>query len=292
MSREANRQSFALLLGRLVRWRLSLCVALTATAGFFLHPQGSWSALALEVGGGVFLLAAGCSALNQVQERRSDARMRRTHMRPLASGVWPPAAGYVASVLLSGTGLALLAGTGQDSLLLGLAAIIWYNGFYTWLKRHSVFALLPGALCGAVPVLIGWSAAGGAWHDYRAMLPALLVFLWQMPHFWLLLSRHRADYREAGLPNLFEHLSVSQTLRLTALWIFALAGALLLLPVVGLIGWSLAGTLYLSGVAALLIMALRIFVIRPQTSSPSLFVGLNLSMAAAMLALVLSTPAV
>lgn len=292
MSRDPQRETFAVLLGRLVRWRLSLCVALSSVAGFLLYPSGSWSALPLQVGAGVFLLAGGCSALNQFQERRRDARMQRTRMRPLASGVWPPAAGCAVSSLLIATGLALLAGAGQSCLLLGLVAVLCYNGFYTWLKRHSVYALLPGALCGALPVLIGWSAAGGDWHDYRAMLPALLVFLWQVPHFWLLLSRHRADYRDAGLPNLFECLSVSQTQRLTALWIFALAGALLLLPVLGLIGRSAAGVLYFSGVAALLILALRMFVISPQTSSPPLLVGLNLSMAAAMLALVLGHSAV
>ncbi len=272
---------------RLVRLPLSLFVALSAVAGQVLHhPPESWRELA-PAGFGVLLLACGCSSLNQVQERRSDARMARTRQRPLASGRWSAATGLVISAFLLTAGLFLLMQIGNSPApSFGVFAVIWYNAVYTPLKERCAFAVLPGALCGAIPPLIGWIAAGGNPLDFRAVTLAMLFFLWQMPHFWLLLSRYREDYRRAGLPNFFDRFSPRQADRLIALWMLALATALLLPPALGLVRQPGLIAPYLGGTALLATMALSGFLPRRNARRiRPLFIGINSVMLTATLAL-------
>lgn len=208
---------------QLIRWRLSAMVALSALAGLALRPGALQTEGAALVAGGIFLLAGGCSALNQVQERHIDARMARTRHRPLAAGRLRPAVGLAVALVLSAAGLFLLAHTGSIVAVgLGGFALLWYNGLYTWLKRKTVFAILPGALCGALPPLIGWSAVGGSPSDYRIVIVTGLFLLWQIPHFWLLAARHREDFARAGLPCIYAHLNRAQVARLALVWFLAL----------------------------------------------------------------------
>lgn len=207
----------------LTRLRLSLMVATSALAGYALYPlRGGWNE-AFPAVAGVLLLAAGCSALNQLQERQSDALMERTRRRPLASGRLSPGAGLALASGLLAAALLLLASTASPLVFgLGLFSILWYNGVYTGLKRRTALALLPGALCGAIAPLIGWSAAGGSPGDYRIVLLAGTLVLWQIPHFWSLACRHRDDYLRAGLPSLFTLFNDGQIRRLGVLWSAAL----------------------------------------------------------------------
>jgi len=140
---------------------------------------------------------------------------------------------------------------------LGLFALIWYNGVYTPLKRRTAFALLPGALCGALPPLMGWAAAGGGFADHRVVLLAGLLVLWQIPHFWLFALRHREDFARAGLPTVFDRLAPAQVGRLARHWILALACATLLLPACGLLRTPAALLLGLAAVAGLAANAAR-----------------------------------
>ncbi len=110
-----------------------------------------------------------------------------------------PAAGLLLAIALAAGGGALLGLIGPRPALLGIGALLCYNALYTPLKRRSSLALLPGALCGALPPMIGWTAAGAALQDIRIVLLAALLFLWQIPHFCALAHRHRDDYRRAGL---------------------------------------------------------------------------------------------
>jgi protoheme IX farnesyltransferase len=217
----------------LIRPRLSAMVALSALAGYALHPAPGGNPLLLLAG--IFLLAAGCTALNQVQERDLDARMERTRRRPLPSGCLRPSVALLIAFSLLGGGLAPLAMAGLLPLLLGLAAAILYNGIYTPLKPRSALALFPGALCGALPPLIGWTAGGGSPVDFRAVLLAGILFLWQVPHFWLHAERHREDYLRAGLPVPAALFGVAQLRRIFFAWTASLAAAVLLVPAFGLI---------------------------------------------------------
>lgn len=219
---------------RLFRPRLALLNGVAALGGYLLHPAAVHAAAMGALMGGVALLAAGGSAVNQVLERDLDRLMVRTSQRPLPRGDLTPISGTILGAIAVMTGLMLLAAAGGLwPPLLGAAALGWYLAVYTPLKRRTSMALALGAVCGAVPPLIGWCLAGGHPADYRPMLLAGLLYLWQIPHFWLFQRRHAADYRSAGIP-LFCPPAMEACL--FWLWMLALLAAAMLLPAFGIIG--------------------------------------------------------
>jgi protoheme IX farnesyltransferase len=145
-----------------------------------------------------------------------------------------PAAGALAAALI-GAGLALLLALAPLAALAGALALAWYNGAYTWLKGHSAFAAVPGALVGSLGPAIGWIAAGGELGSPALLLVMVIFFLWQVPHFWLLALRYADDYRRAGLPSPVESLGERPLRRVTLNWILSAALATLLLPLFGLL---------------------------------------------------------
>jgi len=185
-------------LAALARWRVSLAVALATAGGALAGGAGAGPLFAATAGS--LLLCAGVSALNQVQERDTDARMRRTRGRPLPSGRIAPRAALILAALLGACGLGLYVFAGGARLLsLGIAVPLLYNGLYTPLKRATPLCMLVGGVAGALPPLAGWLAAGrGAGEPVILCLFAAL-YLWQTPHFWRLAERHAADYRAAAL---------------------------------------------------------------------------------------------
>jgi protoheme IX farnesyltransferase len=104
------------------------------------------------------------------------------------------------------------------------------NGVYTPFKETSVFALFPGGLAGAIPPLIGWNAAGGLLNDSRAGLLLALFFLWQIPHFCMILLYHQEDYRSTRQPTLIRLLPEQSLKRITLVWILAFSAVALSLP--------------------------------------------------------------
>jgi heme o synthase len=217
----------------LSKFGIVLLVLVSAAAGFMLRaPLGAdfpW-AHGLVVLAGVMLLSSGASALNQVQERRRDALMARTANRPLPSGRLSYAQGLVFAAVATAAGAAVLwLGIGRTAGVLGVTAAVFYNGVYTpWLKPTSPFAAVPGAIPGSIPPVIGWVAAGGSLTDAGAIILFGILFLWQMPHFWALALRYRADYASGGFPMVSEVVGVEGTARL------------ILLYASGLTAWSLA----------------------------------------------------
>ena len=277
------------ILRQLTRAELSSMVALSAAAGYLFTGRG-WKISGLLCLLGIWLLAAGCSALNQWQEQDLDARMHRTKLRPLPTGQLSPGSGLAisASCLLSGLLLLSLLPNGAAALLLGLLAVVWYNGIYTPLKRRTPFAALPGAVCGALPPLIGWSAAGGSLLAPEIMILAGTLFLWQIPHTWLLLCHYRLDLQRSGLPDLFERLSTARLLRINNCWLAALGICYLLFPFFGLIANPTLSALFLSALLALLFAG-----VKQQHKGPAekttrrLFHLTNLSMALLLFSLIL-----
>ena len=128
-------------------------------------------------------------------------------------------------------------------MLLGLLALVWYNGIYTPLKRFTAFAVVPGSVIGALPPAIGWATAGGQIDDPALLSLCFVFFMWQVPHFWILSLRHQADYTRAGFPTLGEVFSSSQIQRLIFVWTAAsvVSSVLLLVfqAVSGVIGSAL-----------------------------------------------------
>lgn len=204
--------------------------------GFVLARGGvSWYLLPMIAG--VFLIACGSATINQIQERRIDGLMRRTMGRPLPSGrIGPGYAWVVVLLALSiGSGLILL-GSNPMALALGLFAVFWYNAVYTPLKRVTAFAAVPGGVVGAIPPIIGWVAGGGDVLDPRILAVAFFFFIWQVPHFWLLLVYAcGADYERAGLPSLTRMFTIEQLGRITFVWILATAVTCLVMPLFGMI---------------------------------------------------------
>lgn len=214
---------------------ISLFSALSATMGLLLSAQGP-GALMLGLTCGVFLLSCGACALNQYQDRDLDAIMPRTAGRPLPSGRISPATALNFSLALICLGaLVLMVFSAAAVVCLGLFAVLWYNGVYAFLKRRSAFAVLPGSLIGAVPPAMGWVSGGGALADHRLIIVCFFFFMWQAPHFWLLLMDRAGEYNRAGIPSPADLLSRGQLRRIVFVWINAAAVSALLIPMGGVV---------------------------------------------------------
>ncbi len=221
------------MVAELTRWKLSLAVAFSALTGYLIFAGDVHGSL-LPVAAGVFLLSAGASALNQYTERKSDALMGRTAGRPLPSGRMNPVTAAGMAFLLIVSGSILLGINGLLPVMLGLVNVLLYNIVYTGLKKATPLAIIPGALVGAVPPLIGYTAAGGMVTDTIIILFALFMFLWQMPHFWLLLARYGSEYEKAGIKTVYSSMNSDQIRRLVMVWIIGSSLLLWILTAISL----------------------------------------------------------
>lgn len=202
----------------LMKHRLSLMVAFSAVVGWFLLSTDiSWQLLFLFVG--TFLLAGGASALNQFQERHLDIKMGRTQNRPLPSGSMASGTALVISyvLIISGTILLLLFNSWLTALL-GMLNVVIYNFIYTILKTKTQYAVLPGAIVGAIPPMMGWTAAGGNLLQPQIIYFAMFMFMWQMPHFWLLVIKYGKEYEKAGFSILSGSIDEQKIKRLVFYW--------------------------------------------------------------------------
>jgi protoheme IX farnesyltransferase len=185
----------------LTKPRVALLVLFTVAAGAWL-ATGRLPDLALlfHTLAGTALVAGGASALNQLLERRSDALMQRTENRPLPTGRLLPAEVLAFGFLLGITGVAYLAIALPRPLAAGVAAVAFlsYAFVYTPLKRKTTFNTLVGAIPGALPPVIGWTAVGGSL-GREVLVLFVILFLWQVPHFLAIAWIHREDYARAGL---------------------------------------------------------------------------------------------
>ncbi len=280
--------SLVQVLRRLFRIELSALVTLSALAGY-LFFGGIWGSDAFLLAAGVGFLAAGCSALNQWQEQDLDSRMERTQQRPLPTGqLSPQAVLLLASLAISSGSLFLSVLPGNMPLLLGLLAVIWYNAVYTPLKRRSPFAAIPGAICGALPPLIGWTAAGGTLFTHKSLILAGTLFVWQIPHTWLLLCRYREDLQRSGLPNIFKTIPTHRLLRINNCWMAGLFLCYLLFPLFHFIQSEILVYLYISGLSVIMIPVFKISDTAGEIDSISKkFHLINISMALFLTVLIL-----
>lgn len=187
----------------LTKMRITVLVLVTTAAGFLLASGPDldlallgWTLL------GTGLAASGAAALNQVIERDVDAKMRRTANRPIPSGRMTAAHGLAVGVGLALAGVGLLAGlVNWLTALLALATVLLYVGVYTPLKRMTPLNTIVGAIPGAIPPVMGWTAVAGTMGLPAGVLFAIL-FLWQLPHFLAIAWIFRDDYRLGGFPML------------------------------------------------------------------------------------------
>lgn len=203
----------------LTKFVLSFAVSLSALFAYIMAKGEIGTDMFLATFA-VLLVAMGVSTLNQFQEYKEDALMDRTKHRPIASGKWSPRTAIVIAAILIISSLVLIYDLlGFIGVDLFLFSFIWYNFFYTPLKKKSALAVVPGAILGVIPPAIGWLAAGHSLAEPEFFALGLFYFVWQIPHFWLLVMLHYGDYAGAGYPTamrLFGKLSLQ---RLTYFWL-------------------------------------------------------------------------
>jgi len=214
----------------LLKYKVSLAVTFTAITGYMVYT-GSFDIQILTLAVGVFILAGGSSALNEVQESRYDALMERTKHRPIPSGELSSQQALIISVIFILAGLVLLFNSfGIIPALLGAFNIVWYNLFYTNLKRITPFAVVPGSLVGAIPAFIGWTAAGGYLFDSVIVFIGFFLFIWQIPHFWLLMMKYGHEYEHAGFPTINRTISTESLKKIIFAWVLATSAFSIAIP--------------------------------------------------------------
>lgn len=224
------KKSIGILL-ELTKFRITSFVTLTTFLGYILFKQR----IEIDLIGlllGVLLLSGGAAIFNHFQERKFDILMERTKSRPIPSARVRASTAFILGFVYSLGGLLILYyGFGIISAILGLIALFWYNLLYTPLKRKFALAIIPGSLVGSIPPMIGWVAAGGYVFDPAILMIAFFFFIWQIPHFWLLMLFFDEDYKKAGFPTLTQYFDKEQILRITFVWMIALAIATLIMPI-------------------------------------------------------------
>lgn len=176
---------------------------------------------------GTFCISAGSLSCNQVQEVANDKLMDRTQARPLVKGTFSRRTGLILSLSLMISGLLVLYYVNPLTCYVGISIILMYNGFYTlYWKKKWAFAAVPGAIPGALPGVLGYSAI-----DNNLLAPAsvylfLVMFLWQMPHFWALAIRYSEDYTKGKFPVLPSVVGAGRTKYHISfyVWTYALLG--------------------------------------------------------------------
>ncbi len=211
----------------LIKYKLSLAVVLSSVTGYFISGE-EISIRLLYLASGVLFLATGAAALNQYSERRTDLLMDRTKRRPIPSGEISEKKAILIAYILLTTGIMLLFQNGFLPVFLGILNVVLYNLVYTRLKRTTVLSIIPGALVGAIPPLIGYSSAGGSLANFDIIAFSIFMFLWQIPHFWMIILKYGEEYKKAGLATISSYLDDIQIKKLIFLWVL-ISGALIII---------------------------------------------------------------
>ena len=238
------------MLSALTKIRLNALVVVTTGVGFLVAvPSSTQWMLLLWTLAGTAASAASASMFNQLIESRRDGLMRRTEMRPLPRQHIGKPLVFGMGVVLGYAGWAtLMWSVGWIPAALATANIVLYALVYTPLKPLTSMNTLVGAVCGAVPPLVGWTAAAGSFAPGGWVLAGIL-FVWQLPHFMALAWMYRDDYARGGfvmLPQLDPTGRITaQTMVLTSLILVPLS---LMATMYGVAGWWFAVASLILGV--------------------------------------------
>ena len=212
---------------------------ITALAGMHLATDQSiplmtliWATLGLGLGMG------GAAAINHLADQHADAKMQRTHKRPLVVGSIPPKNAIIFAISLClGSVIILEVFINRLTAMLTISGMVGYALIYTlYLKRATPQNIVIGGLSGAIPPLLGWTAITNEIHPY-ALLLVLLIFVWTPPHFWALAIHRRDDYAKAGVPMLPVTHGIEFTKTQILLYTIILFLASLLPYLSGMSGW-------------------------------------------------------
>lgn len=240
-----------------INWRdyLELCkpkvvalILFTAAVGMFLSTEG-WVPFNAWFWGliGIGLAASAGAALNHWVDQEIDARMERTHARPLPQGNIGGRNAVVFALSLAALSmLILVAFVNTLTAALTLASMVGYAVIYTmFLKRTTPQNIVLGGAAGAAPPVLGWTAVTGELHS-EALLLFLIIFIWTPPHFWALAIKRRDDYARAEVPML----PVTHGIALTKLHVLLYTILLVIITMMPFLV-RMSGTIYLAGAIAL-----------------------------------------
>jgi protoheme IX farnesyltransferase len=265
--------------------RIVLMVLMTTAAGYLIAAPRVDALVLMHALVGTALVAAGTNALNQYVEREHDAKMRRTRLRPLPDGRITPRAALTFSAGVAIIGTVYLGITvNWLTAALGAFTLTSYIFVYTPLKRVSTICTIIGAVPGAIPPLMGWTAATnhlglGGWIAFA------ILFFWQLPHFMALSWIYREDYSGAGF-----YMSSSSAARQAVIFSLALLVASVAPSFIGMTGFTYAAGAIICGVT-LLAMSIRFFFDPSNRTAMRLFMTSNLYLIVVMTLLVVSVRA-
>ncbi|HRP01540.1 MAG TPA: protoheme IX farnesyltransferase [Candidatus Kapabacteria bacterium] len=213
--------------------RVTSFVAISGSVGYVL-AKGSIDFDLLLATLGILILSIGGAAFNNIQEINTDALMNRTKSRPLPTNRMSKKQAILwASIFLYGGMLLLYFIFGLQTLILGFATFVAYNLIYTPLKKHTLLAVIPGAISGVLPPIIGWSAGNGSLQDPKILALSIFFFIWQIPHTWFVMLIYDNDYRQAGFPTPSKYLTEEQLKKITYIGVATLASSCMLIPYLG-----------------------------------------------------------
>ena len=245
-----KKQSFATVLDdlkQLTKFGLSISVVFSALAGYLLAAESvQISTLLLLAVGGYFMVGAS-NAFNQIIEKDTDKLMKRTMNRPLPAGRMSVNTAIIIAVVSTILGITILYMINPKTAMFGAISIFLYTSVYTPLKPKTPLVVFVGALPGAIPFMLGWVAATGKFGIEAGML-FMIQFFWQFPHFWAIGWLQYDEYKKAGfnmLPTGEKNKKATSQIILYTIWMIIVS----VFPVL-----KLTGSLYLSPVAAILIL--------------------------------------
>lgn len=218
----------------LTKFGITSFVLFTASAGFFLsHPLetdlnvNKWFQMAIAL----YFFSAGIFSLNQYQEHLLDKKMDRTKNRPIPAGKILPLPALILSWTLIIVGLWFGYKIHITFFILEVFTLVFYNFIYTlfW-KPQMPFAAIPGAIPGAMPVVVGYSVNSEKFWTVECLYLFLIMFFWQMPHFWMLALKYSDDYKKADFPVLPSIRGNDVTVFYTGLYLFAYVALALACP--------------------------------------------------------------
>ncbi|MFM1877835.1 MAG: hypothetical protein RLZZ241_701 [Bacteroidota bacterium] len=259
----------------LTKARLALSVVFSAIAGYLLGaPEVEFQVLILLAFGGYNMVGAS-NVFNQIMERQLDALMERTKNRPLPANRVSGQTAFLLAAAMTLMGIVSLYAINAKTALFGALSIFLYTCIYTPLKTRTPLSVFAGAFPGAIPFMLGWVAATGAFGIEPGTL-FMIQFFWQFPHFWALAWMLDNDYSKGGfkmLPTGKKDTGTVVLIIMYTIWMIVIS----ILPVFGI-----TGSLHLSLAAAVLVFlmgmvmlwsALRLYERRDHKSARNLMLS-------------------
>jgi len=239
---------------QLTKFGLSISVVFSALTGYLLGSNHIQIVVLVQLAFGGYFMVGASNAFNQIIERKPDALMRRTKNRPIPAKRLSVNTALIIAISFTILGLSILYNINPKSALFGAISIFLYTSAYTPLKSVTPLSVFVGAFPGAIPFMLGWVAATNHFGIEAGMLFAI-QFLWQFPHFWSIGWLLDDEYKKAG----FNMLPMGKKDRNAIIQIIIYTISMIILSVFPVL--KLTGSLYLSPIAALLILALGIYML-------------------------------